>query len=193
MLTAPRSFSQLATSFFAFLCLGIPTHALSSLTIKFPTAPASHAATAFAFACVRFHLGFRLGPGAGYRFRARSSPKVGSPWKFHSRFTSDLFQTLRTRLLASSALPQTKLETHLQFFCPSSSSIVKDLSCIRTGAGIAARFRLTPMPRKERSPCPLGVGKPSSTGTVSCASNRRIFRIWRAVSPVGELGGPEWS
>jgi hypothetical protein len=125
------------------------------LTIKFPTAPASHAATAFAFACVRFHLGFRLGPGAGYRFRARSSPKVGSPWKFHSRFTSDLFQTLRTRLLASSALPQTKLETHLQFFCPSSSSIVKDLSCIRTGAGIAARFRLTPMPRKERSRYPI--------------------------------------
>lgn len=36
VLTAPRSFSQLATSFFAFLCLGIPTHALSSLTIKFP-------------------------------------------------------------------------------------------------------------------------------------------------------------
>ena len=38
VLTAPRSFSQLATSFIAFLCLGIPTHALSSLTIKFPTA-----------------------------------------------------------------------------------------------------------------------------------------------------------
>ena len=31
---SPRSFSQLTTSFFAFLRLGIPTHALSSLTIK---------------------------------------------------------------------------------------------------------------------------------------------------------------
>jgi hypothetical protein len=31
---SPRSFSQLATSFIAFLRLGIPTHALSSLTIK---------------------------------------------------------------------------------------------------------------------------------------------------------------
>ncbi len=30
----PRSFSQLTTSFFAYLRLGIPTHALSSLTIK---------------------------------------------------------------------------------------------------------------------------------------------------------------
>ena len=31
---SPRGFSQLTTSFFAFLRLGIPTHALSSLTIK---------------------------------------------------------------------------------------------------------------------------------------------------------------
>ena len=31
---SPRSFSQLTTSFIAFLRLGIPTHALSSLTIK---------------------------------------------------------------------------------------------------------------------------------------------------------------
>jgi hypothetical protein len=31
---SPRSFSQLATSFIAYLRLGIPTHALSSLTIK---------------------------------------------------------------------------------------------------------------------------------------------------------------
>ena len=34
LFAAPRSFSQLATSFIAFLRLGIPTHALSSLTIK---------------------------------------------------------------------------------------------------------------------------------------------------------------
>ena len=34
MLAPPRDFSQLATSFFAFLRQGIPTHALSSLTIK---------------------------------------------------------------------------------------------------------------------------------------------------------------
>ena len=34
LLAAPRSFSQLITSFFAFLRLGIHTHALSSLTIK---------------------------------------------------------------------------------------------------------------------------------------------------------------
>ncbi len=34
LLAPPRDFSQLATSFFAFLRQGIPTHALSSLTIK---------------------------------------------------------------------------------------------------------------------------------------------------------------
>ena len=34
LLAAPRSFSQLATSFFACLRLGIHTHALSSLTVK---------------------------------------------------------------------------------------------------------------------------------------------------------------
>jgi hypothetical protein len=34
LLAAPRSFSQLIASFFAFLRLGIHTHALSSLTIK---------------------------------------------------------------------------------------------------------------------------------------------------------------
>jgi hypothetical protein len=34
LLAPPRSFSQLATSFIACLCLGIHTHALSSLTIK---------------------------------------------------------------------------------------------------------------------------------------------------------------
>jgi hypothetical protein len=34
LLAPPRDFSQLATSFFAYLRLGIPTHALSSLTIK---------------------------------------------------------------------------------------------------------------------------------------------------------------
>ena len=35
LLASPRSFSQLATSFIAYLCQGIHTHALSSLTIKF--------------------------------------------------------------------------------------------------------------------------------------------------------------
>ena len=34
LLAPPRDFSQLATSFIAFLRQGIPTHALSSLTIK---------------------------------------------------------------------------------------------------------------------------------------------------------------
>ena len=34
MFASPRGFSQLTTSFFACLCLGIPTYALSSLTIK---------------------------------------------------------------------------------------------------------------------------------------------------------------
>ena len=34
MFTSPRGFSQLTTSFIACLCLGIPTYALSSLTIK---------------------------------------------------------------------------------------------------------------------------------------------------------------
>jgi hypothetical protein len=35
LLASPRGFSQLATSFFAYLRQGIHTHALSSLTIKF--------------------------------------------------------------------------------------------------------------------------------------------------------------
>src|SRR5947209_55474 len=35
LLASPRGLSQLATSFFACLRQGIPTHALSSLTIKF--------------------------------------------------------------------------------------------------------------------------------------------------------------
>jgi hypothetical protein len=35
LLASPRSLSQLATSFIAFQRQGIPTHALSSLTIKF--------------------------------------------------------------------------------------------------------------------------------------------------------------
>ncbi len=35
LLASPRGLSQLATSFIAFLRLGIHTHALSSLTIKF--------------------------------------------------------------------------------------------------------------------------------------------------------------
>ena len=35
LLAPPRDFSQLATSFFAYLRQGIHTHALSSLTIKF--------------------------------------------------------------------------------------------------------------------------------------------------------------
>jgi hypothetical protein len=34
LLASPRGFSQLATSFFAYLRQGIHTHALSSLTIK---------------------------------------------------------------------------------------------------------------------------------------------------------------
>ena len=34
MFASPRGFSQLTTSFIACLCLGIPTYALSSLTIK---------------------------------------------------------------------------------------------------------------------------------------------------------------
>ena len=34
MFTSPRGLSQLTTSFIACLCLGIPTYALSSLTIK---------------------------------------------------------------------------------------------------------------------------------------------------------------
>ena len=37
LLAASRGFSQLTASFFAFLCLGIHTHALSSLTIKSTT------------------------------------------------------------------------------------------------------------------------------------------------------------
>ena len=35
LLASPRGLSQLATSFIAYLCQGIHTHALSSLTIKF--------------------------------------------------------------------------------------------------------------------------------------------------------------
>lgn len=96
-LTAPRSFSQLATSFFAFLCLGIPTRALSSLTIKFPAAPAPPgAATASALTpAARLPLARSPGPGGNSR-----------KFLFLSRFTSDLFQTLRTRLPAPRPPPQ---------------------------------------------------------------------------------------
>ena len=47
MLASPRGFSQLATSFIAYLRQGIHTHALSSLTIKFTldTDLSSHAVT----------------------------------------------------------------------------------------------------------------------------------------------------
>ena len=72
VLTAPRSFSQLATSFFAFLCPGIPTHALSSLTIKFPVAPAP------------LWTPLRLPPSPpaeATRFRARFHPKESTLWK----------------------------------------------------------------------------------------------------------------
>ena len=50
LLAAPRSFSQLTTSFFAYLRLGIHTHALSSLTIK----STSHTGTLLsrAYTCV---------------------------------------------------------------------------------------------------------------------------------------------
>ncbi len=41
MLASPRGFSQLATSFFAYLRQGIHTHALSSLTIKLTPKPQS--------------------------------------------------------------------------------------------------------------------------------------------------------
>ena len=79
VLTAPRSFSQLATSFFAFLCLGIPTHALSSLTIKFPNG-----------CCPSSPPPVALAPSFGSLV---PPPRAIS---FLSRFTSDLFQTLRT-------------------------------------------------------------------------------------------------
>ena len=41
LLASPRGFSQLATSFFAYLRQGIHTHALSSLTIKLTPKPQS--------------------------------------------------------------------------------------------------------------------------------------------------------
>ena len=130
VLTAPRSFSQLATSFFAFLCLGIPTHALSSLTIKFPVAPAP------------FLTPLRLPPSpqaSATRFRARFHPKEPTLWKSSFPIHIGLVLKLSERafpLLVPIPRPgfpfpatePSKRETHLQFFCPSSSSVVKDLS-----------------------------------------------------------------
>lgn len=134
VLTAPRSFSQLATSFFAFLCPGIPTHALSSLTIKFPVAPASRIARSSR------RYGFRLRPVLPLPACALASTRKSRlSGNLLSRFTSDLFsnsQNAPSRFRAPAV--QSRFpgpvrgpawrETHLQFFCPSSSSVVKDLS-----------------------------------------------------------------
>ena len=120
VLTAPRSFSQLATSFFAFLCLGIPTHALSSLTIKFPVAPAP------------FLTPLRLPPSpqaSATRFRARFHPKEPTLWKSSFPIHIGLVLKLSERafpLLAPIPRPgfpfpatePSKRETHLQFFLP---------------------------------------------------------------------------
>ena len=52
LLAAPRSFSQLTTSFFAYLRLGIHTHALSSLTIMSTSHIMFDACILRAFTCV---------------------------------------------------------------------------------------------------------------------------------------------
>ena len=189
VLTAPRSFSQLATSFFAFLCLGIPTHALSSLTIKFPVAPAPfRAATASA-----------LAPRPGYPL-ARSPPLDG--FDFLEIFFPDShrtsFSNSQNAPSASCAPPQVRLpapgpepakrETHLQFFCPSSSSIVKDLSRFIPKESPPSAC---PMPGKERSLPQRGESLLLPAQPVlRCASNR--FRSDHLPNPIW-FGGPEWS
>ena len=57
LLASPRGFSQLATSFFAYLRQGIHTHALSSLTIKLTPKPQSLVlfVHVFASAPLQFH------------------------------------------------------------------------------------------------------------------------------------------
>ena len=54
LLAAPRSLSQLITSFFAYLRLGIHTHALSSLTIKSTSHTTPVYATFFALTLLVF-------------------------------------------------------------------------------------------------------------------------------------------
>lgn len=172
MLTAPRSFSQLATSFIAFLCLGIPTHALSSLTIKFPVAPAFRILRP---SC-RYGLRLRL-LSVRYRLRARPT-SIGFDFIgnliFLSRFTSDLFQTLRTRLLASRTLPSRRfpafpvepasLRRTCSLFCPSSSSVFKDLS--RFTSRCASGF--------PNSPCSVPYAE-KGTLSIPCSGRKPLF------------------
>ena len=172
VLTAPRSFSQLATSFFAFLCLGILTHALSSLTIKFPVAPAPfRAATASA-----------LAPRPGYPL-ARSPPLDG--FDFLEIFFPDShrtsFSNSQNAPSASCAPPQVRLpapgpepakrETHLQFFLP-----IILFNCQRSlplhPQGVSS-FGMPYAGKGTLSP-PTG-RKPSSTGTASLALRIESF------------------
>ena len=173
VLTAPRSFSQLATSFFAFLCLGIPTHALSSLTIKFPVAPAP------------FLTPLRLPPSpqaSATRFRARFHPKEPTLWKSSFPIHIGLVLKLSERafpLLAPIPRPgfpfpatePSKRETHLQFFLP-----IILFNCQRSlplhPQGVSS-FGMPYAGKGTLSP-PTG-RKPSSTGTASLALRIESF------------------
>ena len=94
LLASPRGFSQLATSFIAYLCQGIHTHALSSLTIKFTLNTEQICATTLP----HYLLLLLCGNGATF--------VVSCPSIFNCQ-RSDFFVTYRSSLRMIARLPKT--------------------------------------------------------------------------------------
>jgi hypothetical protein len=92
MLASPRGLSQLATSFIAFLRQGIPTHALSSLTIKFThNTEQTHGPRG------RVHGRQRIIERLSYSIRSPPAALIYvQPWPGISSSTSPLFRLART-------------------------------------------------------------------------------------------------
>lgn len=146
VLTAPRSFSQLATSFIAFLCLGIPTHALSSLTIKFPNG------------CNPFLPSVTL----CFRFHARFHFRFCSPFRF--RF----LLPLRDRLACANATPPRKL-----YIFPDSHRTCFKLLRTHPSSLSPSRSRLSPQSQcpKEWAPLQFVARHPSVVKDLSCTQH----------------------
>ena len=139
VLTAPRSFSQLATSFIAFLCQGIPTHALSSLTIKFPLASLRFGLPAGCSAC----------PSTSPLCRLREISVPISQIGLCFKLSAHAFQLRSFRLSPALAL----LRRTCSFVCPSSFSCQRSLPLRqRPVSTLRSTGRVRrPMPSKELS------------------------------------------
>ncbi len=112
MFASPRGLSQLTTSFFACLCLGIPTYALSSLTIKSIRLHRCHRHPAASAA--RQRLVTRLPPYIV--FTAASSNFCGCPSIFscqRSRFLTQKVRSISFQNFSSERLLQTSFPGRL--------------------------------------------------------------------------------